>query len=78
MSIKITEEDHEYVLEVYKLIRDAILEAPHELQKSERFGGWAVMALTNMLCHLLKSMKLSKESAYKLLCEVWDGHNMLN
>jgi hypothetical protein len=72
MGIKLKEEDLEYVAKIHNVLTKAMSDMPRELMNSDRFGAWAVTAVVNILCRLLKIMNCDKEKAHALINDIWD------
>ena len=72
-TIRLGEEDRSQVREVYNAFVDALEKLPDRLRENERFAGWAVMAIANLVCCLFRRMGMSKENLLTLVGEVWDG-----
>jgi len=75
MSVKINENDMIYITKLHNALSKSLYEMPHNLMKNERYGAWAVTALTNMLCSILKLMGLTKDHAFNILDDIWDNQH---
>lgn len=62
-----------YIQQIHNEVTKAISGMPHELMKNERFGAWAVTAVANVFCRILKLMNFNKEKAYQLIEDIWDN-----
>lgn len=75
MGVTLSREDMPNVAKIHDAITTAMSEMPHELMKNERYGAWAVTAITNILCRILKMMNLDKGKAYQLIDDIWDNQD---
>lgn len=75
MGVKLDESDMVFVGKIHDAITQVMSEMPHEIMKSNRYGAWAVTALTNILCKIFKMMNLEKEKVYQMIDDIWDNQD---
>lgn len=75
MGVKLDETDMPQVAQIHDALTNALSGMPHEIMSSNRYGAWAVTAMTNILCRIFKMMNLSKEQVYSIVDDIWDNQD---
>jgi hypothetical protein len=70
-TVTIDEADREPVAKIFQTLEDAILSQSKEMKASDRFAGWALMAIANLFCRLSVISGFDRDRAFTLISTLW-------